>query len=206
MGHVAVGAEPVPSVNAAGSRLTAAQDARRRRMLREVSALAAEGGYESVQMRDVAARADVAIGTLYRYFPSKEYLVASVMEAEVGALAADLEARPVRGDSAGERVLAVLGRANHALLARPNVSIAQIRALVSGNDEVAEVVKTVTDAMRALIVAAMEAEPTDESIDVADTLFDVWLAALVGWISGMTEADEVQRKLARTVKQLLPMS
>lgn len=100
----------------------------------------------------------------------------------------------------------MLGRANHALLARPNVSIAQIRALVSGNDEVAEVVKTVTDAMRALIVAAMEAEPTDESIDVADTLFDVWLAALVGWISGMTEADEVQRKLARTVKQLLPMS
>ena len=206
MGHVAVGAEPVPSVNPAGSRLTAAQDARRRRMLREVSALAAEGGYESVQMRDVAARADVAIGTLYRYFPSKEYLVASVMEAEVGALAADLEARPARGNSAGERVLAVLGRANHALLARPNVSIAQIRALVSGNDEVAEVVKTVTDAMRALIVAAMEAEPTDESIDVADTLFDVWLAALVGWISGMTEADEVQRKLARTVKQLLPMS
>jgi AcrR family transcriptional regulator len=206
VGHVAVGAEPVPSVNAAGSRLTAAQDARRRRMLREVSALAAEGGYESVQMRDVAARADVAIGTLYRYFPSKEYLVASVMEAEVGALAADLEARPARGNSAGERVLAVLGRANHALLARPNVSIAQIRALVSGNDEVAEVVKTVTDAMRALIVAAMEAEPTDESIDVADTLFDVWLAALVGWISGMTEADEVQRKLARTVKQLLPMS
>ncbi|HMS45947.1 MAG: TetR family transcriptional regulator [Candidatus Microthrix subdominans] len=193
-------------MNAAGSRLTAAQDARRRRMLREVSALAAEGGYESVQMRDVAARADVAIGTLYRYFPSKEYLVASVMEAEVGALAADLEARPARGNSAGERVLAVLGRANHALLARPNVSIAQIRALVSGNDEVAEVVKTVTDAMRALIVAAMEAEPTDESIDVADTLFDVWLAALVGWISGMTEADEVQRKLARTVKQLLPMS
>ena len=206
MGHVAVGAEPVPSVNAADSRLTAAQDARRRRMLREVSALAAEGGYESVQMRDVAARADVAIGTLYRYFPSKEYLVASVMEAEVGALAADLEARPALGNSAGERVLAVLGRANHALLARPNVSIAQIRALVSGNDEVAEVVKTVTDAMRALIVAAMEAEPTDESIDVADTLFDVWLAALVGWISGMTEADEVQRKLARTVKQLLPMS
>lgn len=206
MGHVAVGAEPVPSVNAAGSRLTAAQDARRRRMLREVSALAAEGGYESVQMRDVAARADVAIGTLYRYFPSKEYLVASVMEAEVGALAADLEAVPRWGNSAGERVLAVLGRANHALLARPNVSIAQIRALVSGNDEVAEVVKTVTDAMRALIVAAMEAEPTDESIDVADTLFDVWLAALVGWISGMTEADEVQRKLARTVKQLLPMS
>ena len=190
----------------AGGQLTAAQDARRQRMLREVTALAAEGGYESVQMRDVAARADVAIGTLYRYFPSKEYLVASVMEAEVGALAADLEERPARGDSAGERVLAVLGRANHAMLARPNVSTAQIRALVSGNDEVVEVVQIVTDAMRDLIVTAMGAEPTAESIDVADTLFDVWLAALVGWISGTTEADEVQRKLSRTVKQLLGVS
>lgn len=41
---------------------------------------------------------------------------------------------------------------------------------------------------------------------MADTLFDVWLAALVGWISGMTEGDEVQRKLARTVRQLLGVS
>lgn len=193
-------------MNAARAQLTAAQDARRQAMLREVSALASEGGYESVQMRDVAARADVAIGTLYRYFPSKEYLVASVMEAEVRALGADLDARPARGDSAGERVLTVLGRANHALMAQPNVSIAQIRALVSGNHEVAEVVQSVTDAMRALIVTAMGAEPTPESIDVADTLFDVWLAALVGWISGTTEADEVQRKLARTVRQLLGVS
>ncbi len=193
-------------MNAASSQLTVAQDARRRRMLREVSALASEGGYESVQMRDVAARADVAIGTLYRYFPSKEFLLASVMEAEVRALATDLDARPARGESSGERVLTVLGRANRALLARPNVSIAQIRALVSGNDEVAEMVQIVTDAMRDLIVTAMGAEPTVESIDVADTLFDVWLAALVGWISGTTEADEVQRKLARTVRQLLPVS
>lgn len=190
----------------AGGQLTAAQDARRQRMLREVSALATEGGYESVQMRDVAARAEVAIGTLYRYFPSKEYLVASVMDDEVRALAEHLEQRPARGDSAGERVLNVLGRANHALMARPNVSIAQIRALVSGNHEVAEVVQTVTDTMRALIVTAMGAEPTGESIDVADTLFDVWLAALVGWISGTTEADEVQRKLTRTVGQLLPLA
>lgn len=187
-----------------GSSLTAAQDARRLRMLRASSALAAEGGFDRVQMRDVAARAEVAIGTLYRYFPSKEHLLASVMESEVGALAEHLERRPAIGDTAAARVLNVLGRANRALMTQPKVSSAQIRALVSGNDEVAEVVQTVTDAMRHLIVTAMGAEPTAESIDVADTIFDVWLAALVGWISGLTEGDEVQRKLGRTVVQLLP--
>lgn len=171
-------------------------------MLRETAALAAEGGFDAVQMRDVAARADVAIGTLYRYFPSKEFLLASVMASEVGALAAHLKQRPARGDTAAERVSNVLDRANRALMSQPQVSIAQIRALVSGNDEVAEVVQTVTDAMRHLIVTAMEAEPTDASIDVADTLFDVWLAALVGWISGLTGPDDVQRKLTRTVGQV----
>ena len=38
-----------------------------------------EGGYEAVQMRDVAARANVALGTIYRYFSSKDHLLAAVM-------------------------------------------------------------------------------------------------------------------------------
>ena len=41
--------------------------------------LAAEGGYDAVQMREVAERADVALGTLYRYFPSKVHLLVAAM-------------------------------------------------------------------------------------------------------------------------------
>ena len=58
--------------------LTEKQSARRRRVLDAAMALADEGGYEAVQMRDVAARADVALGTLYRYFSSKDQLLAAV--------------------------------------------------------------------------------------------------------------------------------
>ncbi|MEZ5382961.1 MAG: TetR family transcriptional regulator [Microthrixaceae bacterium] len=183
--------------------LTAAKDARRQRMLDAATELAEAGGYEAVQMRDVAARAEVALGTLYRYFPSKEFLMASVMVAEVQLLSGLLEVRPARGDTPAERVLNVLERANRALLARPEVSTAQIRALVSGNQDVAGAVQTVSDAMASLILSAMDVEPTEALVDVADTLFDVWLAALVGWIAGTTAADGVQAKLARTVAQLL---
>jgi len=42
-------------------------------------ALGLEGGYEAVQMRDVAARADVAMGTVYRYFTSKDHLLAATL-------------------------------------------------------------------------------------------------------------------------------
>ncbi|MCV7251244.1 TetR/AcrR family transcriptional regulator [Mycolicibacterium fluoranthenivorans] len=35
--------------------------------------------YEQIQMRDVAVAADVALGTLYRYFSSKEHVYAAVL-------------------------------------------------------------------------------------------------------------------------------
>ena len=41
------------------------------------------GGFDGLAMRDVATTADVALGTLYRYFPSKEYLLVSMMADEV---------------------------------------------------------------------------------------------------------------------------
>lgn len=56
------------------------QAARRVRILRAASELGAREGLASVQMHDVAKEAGVAIGTLYRYFPSKPYLFLSVLE------------------------------------------------------------------------------------------------------------------------------
>ena len=49
---------------------SAAQRERRQRILDATLTLASRGGYEAVQMRAVADRAGVALGTLYRYFPS----------------------------------------------------------------------------------------------------------------------------------------
>ena len=54
-----------------------AQRERRKRILDATMAIASKGGYEAVQMRAVADRADVAVGTLYRYFPSKVHLLVS---------------------------------------------------------------------------------------------------------------------------------
>ena len=58
---------------------SAAQRERRRRILDATIALASKGGFDAVQMRAVAERADVALGTLYRYFPSKIHLLVSAL-------------------------------------------------------------------------------------------------------------------------------
>ena len=61
---------------------SAAQRDRRKRILDATIALASKGGFDAVQMRAVAERADVALGTLYRYFPSKIHLLVSALGGE----------------------------------------------------------------------------------------------------------------------------
>src|SRR4051794_11132286 len=69
-----------PSTDDLGS---SAQRDRRKRILDATLSLASKGGYDAVQMRAVAERADVALGTLYRYFPSKIHLLVSALAREL---------------------------------------------------------------------------------------------------------------------------
>ena len=69
---------------------SAAQRDRRRRILDATTSLASKGGFDAVQMRAVAEQADVALGTLYRYFPSKIHLLVSALARQFE----DIEATP----------------------------------------------------------------------------------------------------------------
>src|SRR5207244_2412704 len=75
------------------------QAARRQRVIEAAMALATQGGYDAVQMRDVAATADVALGTLYRYFPSKDHLLIAAQEEWAQALRQRLAQKPPRGNT-----------------------------------------------------------------------------------------------------------
>ena len=181
--------------------MTESQQARRERMLAAAVNLALEGGWDAVQMREVATRADVALGTLYRYFPSKEHLLVSVMLGEVEAMAERLAVRPPEGDDPVDRVVDVLNRANRALQRQPSVTFAMIRALVSGNQDVAPVVASIRGVMRRIIADALGhdvdtgAAADDREIIAIDLLSDIWLAVLVSWISGVETPASVVSKL-----------
>lgn len=194
-----------------GEQLTGAQVARRDRMLAAAGELALEGGWDGVQMREVAARSGVALGTLYRYFPSKEHLLVSVMLGEVEQLAARLAVRPPEGEDPVDRVVDVLRRANRALQKQPQVTVAMIRALVAGNTDVAPVVQANREVMRSIIADALDVAAPGGGDDASasrellaiDLLSDVWLAALVSWISGVEPATSVARKLEDATRVLL---
>ena len=71
---------------------------REQAILAAASRLAAEGGMAAVQIAAVAERAGIAAGTVYRYFPSKNDLVAELMNTvgkrELAAMRAAADAAP----------------------------------------------------------------------------------------------------------------
>jgi AcrR family transcriptional regulator len=98
-------------------RLAARQEA----ILEAARALAAEGGMGAVQIAPVAARAGIAAGTVYRYFPSKTELVAAlvaaVSERELAAVrrAADAAPGPLSALAAAVTTLAARALRHHRL-------------------------------------------------------------------------------------------
>src|SRR5690242_21815699 len=115
--------------------LARSQAARRRRVLDATLRLASDGGFDAVQMRDVAAAADVALGTVYRYFSSKERLLLEAMAEQQSDLRAYIETHPLVEATPAERVMSVLRRSNRTLRRYPDVTAAMVRAFGSAQAE-----------------------------------------------------------------------
>ncbi len=81
----------------------------RRRLVRAGMASFAERGAAATTVGEVAARADVVPGTFYNYFPTKEALVAEVVEQLVGGMERSAEQiRAITEDPADRLALAVI--------------------------------------------------------------------------------------------------
>src|SRR3954447_24187877 len=104
--------------------LTRGQAARRQRVIRAALDLAAEGGYDAVQMRDVAQRGQVALGTIYRYFSSKDHLLAAALVEWVNDLEQRVSLRPPRGGTIADNMVDILRRATRAMEREPELSAA----------------------------------------------------------------------------------
>jgi AcrR family transcriptional regulator len=201
-GNVAALGEPcepssVPAVPARAT--TASQRARRRRILNAAVQLARQGGYDAVQMREVAELADVALGTLYRYFPSKVHLLSAAMVRQLESLQEQLTQEQPKGATEGDRVLDVIHRLIGALARDRLVSDALVRAMiVAGPDEIDQV-NTVNSAIIATAMHGPGAEVSERDFAVSLLIGKVLLTDLIGWLCDRMSIDQVRASLADMV-------
>jgi len=187
-----------------------AQRDRRRRILEATIALASKGGFEAVQMRAVAESADVALGTLYRYFPSKIHLLVAALSTRLEVSQAVLDRRPIPGHSREDRVMHVVRGTTRGLQREPHLTEALTRAFMFADASVAPEIHVVGTQLTTMLTRAMRDDgergsepPTEDEIAIARVISDVWLAALVAWVTGRASAHDVAVSLQKAVHLLL---
>ena len=186
-------------------------DQRARRIVEIAVDLAERDGFAAVRMRDVAAQAGVALGTLYRRFRSKEEILVAALEIESMGLEAILREHAMPGDTARERLRHFFSVATRGLCAKPNLARALLRSIASAENGVTEKVAAYHDIITRLITATMRGvlldqpgqEPTKDEATVAFLLQHVWFATLVGWAGGLHEPQQIIEQVMAAADLLL---
>jgi TetR/AcrR family transcriptional regulator, cholesterol catabolism regulator len=183
--------------------LTPNQAARRRRVIEAAMKLASDGGYDAVQMRDVASEAGVALGTIYRYFASKDHLLAACQVEWAEEIQRRVHQRPPRGDTAADRVVDVLRRATRSNEKQPQLTAALLTAISSPDPAVSDCQRQMTAIMSDVLATPMDGLDADLKQGVIDALNHIWFSALLGWVNGWASADSVGADLESAARLLL---
>ena len=171
--------------------------------MQAAAALASRGGVEAMQMRTVAERAGVALGTLYRYFPSKMDLVVAVVAEEIDLLETSIQRRPPRAAAPARRAVDVLMRATRGLMREPELADALVRSLIMSS-----VQTDFGDRITALLLRVSsrgDGQAARRALEwsLCNSLSNVWVAELLEILKGRRTVDQVQQLLELTADRLL---
>jgi len=183
--------------------LTASQFARRERIVRVALDLLVNGEYEKIQMKDVAEASDVALGTVYRYFTSKEHLFAAVQLEWVKSLHRQILRRPPTGQSNLDRLSQVLHKSVRAFQIQPQFYRVLLVLEVAKDPfakELFEVMSRETEATYRESLSGVD--PTTAS-DLLRVVLAVLGAELRRWVLGRQSIDEVKQNIDAALALLL---
>ena len=185
------------------TRLGRSQAARRTRVIAATVELGCAGGYDAIQMRDVAAAAGVALGTIYRYFASKDHLLTEVMVEAQRQIQASLAAVPPRGATPAERLEDVFERRS-TLTLRPPMMAAIMRAMASTDPTVRAAAREIGRIRREFLADALfDVDPVQRG-GVIRVLGHIWYSSLVGMVNEWEGFTSVREELQLAARLLLP--
>jgi TetR/AcrR family transcriptional regulator, cholesterol catabolism regulator len=183
-------------------------DERTLRIISVAMELAERDGYEAVRLRELAAQADVALGTVYKRFSSKEDILAAALQMQVDAMANNVREHPIEGATPRARLDSFFATATQALSQRPKLAGAMLRTVASGVPELSEKVTRFHGRMTEVILAVYRGEwsedfPSEEEQTLAHLLQNVWFATLVGWTGGLHDQEVVVETVNQATRLLL---
>ncbi|MDA3624568.1 TetR family transcriptional regulator [Saccharopolyspora oryzae] len=178
------------------------QVARRDRILDAAAELGARADLERVQMNEVAKDAGVAIGTLYRYFPSKTHLFTAVFEAQLDTILERLW--PDDSEDLVSDIGEVLVSLSRELLRRPRLCSAMVQSTATNYTSDPFGSPDGDSALsRAVLHTLKQSAPGEEVESTVRLLVFSWWGVLISRLSGKTSVEQAESDMRLAARLLV---
>lgn len=173
---------------------TPAQQARYDRVIAAAAEALSTGGQEAVQMKDLAQRAEVSLATLYRYFPSKDYVLLAVSLARYQDAARKVLAEVPRGETVRERVTNHMMREFRAQQREQRLTAALVQALTDTRRSYSAVIEAIEHLHLRILrhVAAAGCPLSEQQQKLLPIVIDIFSSATRRWLAGAYSPTEAK--------------
>ncbi len=182
--------------------LTPKQRARRERVIDAGLTLLESRDYDRIQVKDVAEAANVALGTIYHYFSSKDHLFAEVLLKWAASLRTNVARHPLSGTSAAEQLTDVLHRSVRAFQRRPQLARLIATLQLSADPFAVEVMSRLSETTASIygeVLGDIDPSIARAIVRVVEAVLAVNLGA---WSNGRMPVDDVLAHLTEAVDLL----
>ncbi len=186
--------------------MTSRQLVRRARIIEAVIDLIGDVGADAVQMRDVAQRSGVALATVYRYFSSKEHLLAAALEDWQKRLT-----RRILASRAGRTdqdplpgILDYLRRAQRAFHRNPEMTALMLQTMRSIAPEARATIEQMNRTDIEMFNSLLDGVAPEDIPNITFGLNAALSNALAGVLTGMMTLEESLSRVEWVARALLP--
>ncbi len=202
----------IPAPPQSTDTMTVAQLERRRRVLDAVIELVAAGRLDDLGMKDIAERSGVALGTIYRYFSSRDHVAAAALLEWARALDGQHAgaAGPVAGGATAagpapmaDQLVAILHRAVRAYQRQPNFARLLMLAATSTDPFASECFAQMGGSVYDTLGTALaDLDPADRR-RVLDVVGAVWYQAMIEWVNDRKTIAQVYEAVESAARLVL---
>ena len=176
------------------------QQERRDRIVRAAISLLEHGGeYDAIQMRDVAREAGVALGTVYRYFTSKEHLYAAALLEWADNFPAREQSKRAGGRSDEAELRALMRRAVRAFERYPQMMRVEIVIESSPDPNARALFDQFAARNVGTLTSSLSSTDPDTAAAIVETVNSVLATRLRSWALGRITVGDVDRSVQRTL-------
>jgi len=188
--------------------MTSRQLVRRAQLLEAVIDLVREVGPGALQMRDVAERAGIALGTVYRYFSSKDHLLAAALCEWQERLARRVltpraaEETEASGDLT-ERVLSYVRKEVRGFARNPKIAELMVQVHVSSDPYAREALTRMTAINDEVMAKLLAGVPPERAQTIKYVLGSILMSNLVYWVTGRETLAELTHQVESVTLMVL---